>query len=112
MNVYTRQVNCERWPVDRPHGWNASLTDPGPMHGKRRGEVKVVSVETGSQPDAGWLAATYKSNFFLDFSDAASFNEYGSEGMNDGMSDGNSEHASSADEDSQLRYRRQRVPMH
>jgi hypothetical protein len=39
----------------------------------------------------------------LDFSDAASFNEYGSEGMNDGMSDGNSEHASSADEDSQLR---------
>ncbi len=40
---------------------------------------------------------------FLDFSDAASFNEYGSEGMNDGMSDGNSEHASSADEDSQLR---------
>ena len=21
----------ERWPVDRPHGWNAGLTDPGPM---------------------------------------------------------------------------------
>ena len=38
-----------------------------------------------------------------DFSDAASFNEYGSEGINDALSDGNSEHNSSADEDSQLR---------
>ena len=28
--LYTRQVNCERWPVDRPHGWNAGLTCPNP----------------------------------------------------------------------------------
>ena len=47
-------------------------------------------------------------DFFLDFSDAASFNEYGSEGMNDAMSDGNSEHNSSADEDTQLRLRLKR----
>ena len=40
---------------------------------------------------------------WLDFSDAASFNDYGSEGLNDALSDGNSEHNSSADEDSQLR---------
>ena len=31
--IYTRQVNCERWPVDRPSDWNAGLTDPGPMCG-------------------------------------------------------------------------------
>eukprot|EP00090_Calanus_glacialis_P009381 TRINITY_DN17750_c0_g1_i1.p1 TRINITY_DN17750_c0_g1~~TRINITY_DN17750_c0_g1_i1.p1 ORF type:complete len:501 (-),score=65.14 TRINITY_DN17750_c0_g1_i1:1095-2597(-) len=43
-----------------------------------------------------------------DFSDAASFNEYGSEGLNDALSDGNSEHNSSADEDSQLRLRLKR----
>ena len=36
--VYTRQVNCESWPVDRPRGWNAGLTDPGPMCGG--GEVR------------------------------------------------------------------------
>ena len=47
-------------------------------------------------------------DFFSDFSDAASFNEYGSEGMNDAMSDGNSEHNSSADEDTQLRLRLKR----
>jgi len=41
-----------------------------------------------------------------DFSDAASFNDYGSEGVNDALSDGNSEHNSSADEDSQLRLKR------
>ena len=59
MDIYTRQVNCERWPVDSPHGWNAGLTDPGPMYGGgERGEVKVVSVETPGQPDAGWPAAT------------------------------------------------------
>ena len=45
---------------------------------------------------------------FTDFSDAASFNEYGSEGMNDAMSDGQSEHNSSADEDTQLRLRLKR----
>ena len=38
-NIYTRQVNCERWPVDRPRGWNAGLTNPGPMCGGGRGEV-------------------------------------------------------------------------
>ena len=42
-----------RWPVDRPHGWNAGLTDPGPG----RGELQVMSVESRGQPDAGWLAA-------------------------------------------------------
>ncbi len=42
--------------------------------------------------------------FSSDFSDAASFNEFSSEGMNDTLSDGNSEHNSSVDEDSQLRY--------
>ena len=46
--------------------------------------------------------------FSSDFSDAASFNEYGSEGINDAMSDGNSEHNSSADEDTQLRLRLKR----
>jgi len=43
-----------------------------------------------------------------DFSDAASFNDYGSESVNDALSDGNSEHNSSADEDSQLRLRLKR----
>ncbi len=43
-----------RWPVDRPHGWNAGLTNPGPG----RGELQVMSVESRGQPDAGWLAAT------------------------------------------------------
>ena len=28
MNLYTGQVNGERWPVDRPCGWNAGLTCP------------------------------------------------------------------------------------
>ena len=28
---YTGQVNCERWLVDCPRGWNAGLMDPGPM---------------------------------------------------------------------------------
>ena len=56
--IYTGQVNCEHWPVDHPRSWNAGLTDPGPMCGGGRGEVKVVSVETSGQPDAGWLAAT------------------------------------------------------
>ena len=52
---------------------------------------------------------SFQHNLFLsDFSDAASFNEYGSEGMNDAMSDGNSEHNSSADEDTQLRLRLKR----
>jgi len=50
-------VNCERWPVDPPRGWNAGLTDPEPMCGGG-GEVKVVSIEARGQPDAGWLAAT------------------------------------------------------
>ena len=48
------------------------------------------------------------SEFGLDFSDAASFTEYGSEGMNEATSDGNSEHNSSADEDNQLRLRLKR----
>ena len=50
-------MNCERWPFDRPRGWNDDLTDPGPMCGGG-GEVQDMSVETCSQPDAGWLAAT------------------------------------------------------
>ena len=62
MDIYTRLVNCERWLVDHPHGWNAGLTDPGPMCGGGRGEVKVVSVETCGQPDAGWLATTCQPN--------------------------------------------------
>ena len=37
-DIYTGQVNCERWPVDRQCGWNAGFTDPGPMCGGR-GEV-------------------------------------------------------------------------
>jgi len=55
--IYTGQVNCERWPVDRPSGWSAGLNDPGPMCGGE-GEVQVTSVETRGQPDANWLAAT------------------------------------------------------
>ncbi len=58
--------------------------------------------ETEDEPNQT-VVYVQQSFLSLDFSDAASFNEYGSEGMNDGMSDGNSEHASSADEDSQLR---------
>ena len=58
MDIYTRQVNCEHWPVDRPHGWNAGLTDLRPMCGGGRVKLKVVSVETRGLPDAGWLAAT------------------------------------------------------
>ena len=27
--IYSGQVNCERWPVDRPSGWIAGLTNPG-----------------------------------------------------------------------------------
>ena len=49
------------------------------------------------------LASPYSLEKSSDFSDAASFNEYGSESVNDALSDGNSEHNSSADEDSQLR---------
>lgn len=49
-----------------------------------------------------------KPDFGVDFSDAASFTEYGSEGMNEATSDGNSEHNSSADEDNQLRLRLKR----
>ena len=36
MDIYTGQVNCERWPVDRLRGWNAGLTNPGPMCGRGR----------------------------------------------------------------------------
>jgi len=50
-------VNCERWPVDCPRGWNAGLTDLGPLC-EGGGEVQVTSVESRSQPDAGWLATT------------------------------------------------------
>ena len=38
-DIYTGQGNCERWPVDRPSGWNAGLIDPEPMCGGGRGEV-------------------------------------------------------------------------
>ena len=57
-DIYTGQVNSERWAFDRPHGWNAGLTDLGPMCGGGGGEAQVTSVETSSQPDAGWLAPT------------------------------------------------------
>ena len=46
------QVNCERWPVDRPLGWNAGLTDPGPMCMGGGGEVQVMNVESRGQSDA------------------------------------------------------------
>ena len=59
MDIYTGQVNCKRRPVDHPHGWNADLTNPGPMCGGG-GEVQVTSIESRGQPDAGWLAATSK----------------------------------------------------
>jgi len=62
VDIYTGQVNCERWLVDRPFGWNAGLTDSGPMCGGG-GEVQVMSVETHCQPDAGWLAAA--NSFFI-----------------------------------------------
>ena len=42
-------------------------------------------------------------SYLTDFSDAASFTDYGGDNLNDALSDGNSEHNSSADEDSQLR---------
>ena len=58
MDIYTGQVNCKRWLVDRPHGWKAGLTNPGPMCRGGEGKVQVTSVETRGQPNAGWLAAT------------------------------------------------------
>jgi len=61
-DIYTGQVNCERWPVDRPRGWNAGLTDPGPMCEGGKGEVQVMIVEIRGQPDVGWLAATVVYN--------------------------------------------------
>ena len=64
MDIYTRQVNCERWLVDRPRGWNADLTNPGPMCGG--GESQVTSIEPHSQPDEGWLAATTLHKFIND----------------------------------------------
>ena len=33
MNLYTGQVNGERWPADCPCGWNAGLTCPNPPRG-------------------------------------------------------------------------------
>ena len=65
MDIYTRQVNCEHWPVDSPRGWNAGLTDLGRMCGGGRGEVKVASVEARGQLDAGWLPSCYKPIFYL-----------------------------------------------
>ena len=58
MDIYIGQVNCEHWRVDCPCGWNADLTDPGPMGRGGRDEVQVTSIETRGQLDAGWLAAT------------------------------------------------------
>ena len=55
--ICTGQVNCEHWLVDHPRGWNAGLTEPGPMCGGG-GEVQVTSTGSCSQRDAGWLAAT------------------------------------------------------
>ena len=50
-------MNCERWSVDCLRGWNADLTDPGPVCGGG-GEAQVTSIEARGQPDTGWLAAT------------------------------------------------------
>ena len=39
---------------------------PGtPCVGWGGGEVKVVSIETRGQPDAGWLAATLQSLYYI-----------------------------------------------
>ena len=51
-------MNCERWPVDRPRGWNAGLTDPGPMCGGGGGEVQVTSVESRLSRSAGYGLAS------------------------------------------------------
>ena len=51
-------MNCECWPVDRPCGWNADLTDPGPMCGGEVRRMQVMSIKARGQPDTGWLAAT------------------------------------------------------
>jgi len=56
--IYTGPVNSERWPVDHPRGWNAVLTNLGPMCGGG-GEVQNTSIESRSQLDMGWLAATW-----------------------------------------------------
>jgi len=62
----------DRWIVsagryNRPRGGNAGWPTRDPMRGGGGGEVKVVSVETHGQPDAGWLAATriWKNKKFL-----------------------------------------------
>ena len=38
------------------------------MHEGGGGEVKVVSLETRGQPDAGWLAATVRHIYIVHFS--------------------------------------------
>jgi len=48
--VSTGQFDC-------PYCWNAGLPTRDTMLGGG-GEVKVVSIGTPGQPDAGWLAAT------------------------------------------------------
>jgi len=58
LDIYTGQVYCKRWPVDCPHGWNAGLTDPGPMCEVGEGGVQVTSIESRGQPDTGRLVAT------------------------------------------------------
>ena len=48
LDLYTGQVNCERWPVDPPHGWNAGLTCPNPP--LRGGSVRCRDeFQTGGQ---------------------------------------------------------------
>ena len=51
MDIYPGQKICDRWPVDRPRGWNAGLTDPGPMCG---GGIEV-QVTRGQRLAVSWM---------------------------------------------------------
>ena len=35
-HIYRTGKLCKHWPVDRPRGRNAGLTDPGPIYGGGR----------------------------------------------------------------------------
>ena len=41
LDLYTGQVNCELWPVDRPCGWNAGCDLPRGGGVRCRGEFQT-----------------------------------------------------------------------
>ena len=70
----------------------------GPAHRSRFGIMAIVS----------YFIVIYNWPFFLLLSFPGTYSEFGSDGINEATSDGNSDHNSSGDEDSQLRLRLKR----